>query len=119
MNVKVPFFSPRQVLRAVEVLAFPTVQLLDVSGPLQVFATANELALKARKEAPYALRIGKRRKRRDGIGGLVVAVLPLSPTNKPLDTLIVAGGPGVHAAAADAIVLNWMRKRADFARRTA
>ena len=29
--------------RAVEVLAYPAAQLLDVTGPLQVFATVNQL----------------------------------------------------------------------------
>ncbi|TXN34515.1 GlxA family transcriptional regulator, partial [Methylobacterium sp. WL93] len=35
-------------------LAFPCVQLLDVAGPLQVFATANE---QARGSRPYAPRV--------------------------------------------------------------
>jgi transcriptional regulator GlxA family with amidase domain len=39
---KTPRFTPK--LRRIEVLAFPDVQLLDVAGPLQVFATANDLA---------------------------------------------------------------------------
>lgn len=33
-------------LRTVYLLAFPDVQLLDISGPLQVFATANDLMRK-------------------------------------------------------------------------
>ena len=32
----------RRPARVIEVLAFPAVQLLDVAGPLQVFATAND-----------------------------------------------------------------------------
>ena len=36
-----------------------------------------------------------------------------------LDTLLVAGGPGVHAASADPVVLNWLRRRAMRARRVA
>src|SRR5260221_7197051 len=36
--------SPPDSSRVVEILAFPAVQLLDVAGPLQVFATANDLA---------------------------------------------------------------------------
>ncbi len=35
------------------------------------------------------------------------------------DTLVVAGGPGVHAAAADPVVLDWVRARATRARRIA
>ena len=55
--------SPRRVLprrgaaRIVEVLAFPDVQLLDVTGPLQVFATANEQAVRAGDAPPYALHV--------------------------------------------------------------
>ncbi|TXM64429.1 helix-turn-helix domain-containing protein, partial [Methylobacterium sp. WL120] len=37
----------------------------------------------------------------------------------PLDTLIVAGGPGVVAACADADLIDWMRARAARARRVA
>jgi transcriptional regulator GlxA family with amidase domain len=49
--------------------------------------------------------------------GLVAA--PLPPARAALDTLLVAGGPGVHAAAADAVVLQWLRRRAKRARRIA
>lgn len=45
--------SPRPIL----ILAFPRAQLLDVSGPLQVFASVNELALERGQPAPYAPRI--------------------------------------------------------------
>ena len=47
---KIPRFSP-DASRPVELLAFPAVQLLDVAGPLQVFATANDLS---GGRAPYA-----------------------------------------------------------------
>jgi transcriptional regulator GlxA family with amidase domain len=36
-----------------------------------------------------------------------------------LDTLLVAGGPGVHAAAADSVVVHWVQVRAAGARRIA
>ncbi|HZF35935.1 MAG TPA: GlxA family transcriptional regulator, partial [Candidatus Angelobacter sp.] len=39
---KNPRFTPNRPLR-IELLAFPDVQLLDVAGPLQVFASANDL----------------------------------------------------------------------------
>ena len=39
---KSPRSSPNPI-RAIEVLTFPAVQLLDVTGPVQVFATANDL----------------------------------------------------------------------------
>jgi len=37
---KTPRFAPNSV-RVIEVLTYPAVQLLDVTGPLQVFASAN------------------------------------------------------------------------------
>jgi hypothetical protein len=44
--------------RLVEILAFPSVQLLDVTGPLQVFATADEIAASGSKSvAPYLLSV--------------------------------------------------------------
>jgi transcriptional regulator GlxA family with amidase domain len=111
---------PPNPLRAIEVLAFPAVQLLDVSGPLQVFATANEIAVRAGDAPPYALRVVAR----DGgsIGtsaGLALAAAPLPPMKAPLDTLLIAGGPGVTAAAADPALLKWLCTRMTKARRVA
>jgi transcriptional regulator GlxA family with amidase domain len=120
---KSPRFPPNPGLvapRSVEVLAFAAVQLLDVSGPLQVFATANELALQAGEAAPYAPRVVTRGGRHvTASAGLVLATSSLPSVRTPLDTLLIAGGPGVHAAAADAVILDWVRRRAAKARRTA
>ena len=47
MTPKVPLIPPNPSPRAIvpiELLAFPDLQLLDVAGPLQVFASANERA---------------------------------------------------------------------------
>ncbi|TGR12813.1 AraC family transcriptional regulator, partial [Mesorhizobium sp. M8A.F.Ca.ET.202.01.1.1] len=38
-------------MRRIEVLAYPDVQLLDVSGPLQVFASANDFTTQAGEPA--------------------------------------------------------------------
>ena len=52
----------------IEVLAYPAVQLLDVTGPLQVFATANEQIVEAGGTPPYALRVvAKERAQCDGV----------------------------------------------------
>jgi hypothetical protein len=44
--------SPPTSVRVVELLAFPLVQLLDVTGPFQVFASANDLVLEAGGRPP-------------------------------------------------------------------
>jgi transcriptional regulator GlxA family with amidase domain len=49
--------SAPSATRAIEVLTFPAVQLLDVTGPLQVFASANDLVAEAGGTPPYALRV--------------------------------------------------------------
>src|SRR6266571_4963459 len=53
---KNPRFLPRPP-RSVEILAYPAVQLLDIAGPLQVFASANELAARHGEASLYAPRV--------------------------------------------------------------
>ncbi|HUH83415.1 MAG TPA: GlxA family transcriptional regulator [Stellaceae bacterium] len=112
--------SPPNVARVIEVLAFPEVQMLDVTGPLQVFSTANDFVVEAGGTPPYALRVVA-----PGGGGITasaglgLAAAPLPPIGAALDTLMVAGGQGVEAAAADRALVDWLRQRAAQARRIA
>src|SRR5215470_1385696 len=106
--------------RVVEVLAYPSVQLLDVTGPLQVFVCANDHAVQAGGSPPYVLRVVAK----GGAGvttsaGLGIATSPLRRADTPLDTLMVPGGPGVDAAADDAVLIEWLQRRAKKARRIA
>ncbi len=117
---KSPRFSPNAV-RVIDVLTFPAVQLLDVTGPVQVFASANDIVEGAGGARPYRLRLMAQ----DGGGGVDatagvgLAAGPLSQCGEALDTLIVAGGPGVEAAAANPELLDWLRGRSTQARRVA
>lgn len=109
-----------QAARVIEVLAYPAVQLLDVTGPLQVFATANEQVVQAGGTAPYVLRVvAKDRSRVAASSGLEVVTDALPHSAAALDTLVVAGGPGVDVAAADPALLAWLRRRVRKARRVA
>jgi len=106
--------------RSVEVLAFPSVQILDVTGPLQVFATANDLAVAAGEATPYAPRVvAKGCRTLTASAGLVLSAAPLPDPSSEVDTLVVAGGQGVDAAAADPALLGWLATRTQRARRTA
>lgn len=106
--------------RVVEILAYPAVQLLDVAGPLQVFASANELAAREGGVPFYAPRlVSADAPIVTASAGLGLVAAPLPRARAAVDTLLVAGGPGVHAAAADPVVLDWLRVRAKRARRTA
>lgn len=108
-----PRFPPK-LARDVAVLAFDRVQLLDVAGPVQVFATANE------KLGRAGYRVGVV----SAGGGVVTASAGVGLATEGLsegavDTLLLPGGPGVRAAVAAPGVLDWVRARAASARRVA
>lgn len=105
--------------RAVEVLAFPDVQLLDVAGPLQVFASANERAAGKGLPPPYAVRVVAPVARIGATAGLCFTTAPLPAPDAPVDTLVVAGGQGVMRAAGDQGLVDWVSTRASVARRVA
>jgi transcriptional regulator GlxA family with amidase domain len=112
--------SPPTVPRIVEVLAFSAVQLLDVTGPVQVFASANDFAAEAGTMPPYELRIiAQGGQSVTASAGVTLATRPLSGFGSPLDTLVIAGGDGVEAAASDPALVDWVRQRAKEARRVA
>jgi transcriptional regulator GlxA family with amidase domain len=107
-------------LRAIHLLAFADVQLLDISGPLQVFATANEYRLKQGLPASYVLKvIAAEPSSVVSSSGLGLLTFPLPSLSEPSDTLIVAGGRGVDAAAANSELLSWLCDHALTARRVA
>ncbi|MCC8959832.1 GlxA family transcriptional regulator [Bradyrhizobium sp. Pear77] len=114
-----PRFSPNG-RRLIEVLAYPAVQLLDVTGPLQVFASANALAAKAGNAEPYEVRVvAKNGPTIEASAGVGLAVHPLPAIGTAVDTLVIPGGDGVNAAVADRALVDWVRGRAGQARRTA
>ena len=115
---KTPRFPPSAPHR-VEILAFPAVQLLDVAGPLQVFASANEIVARTGGAPPYAPRVVSAAPVVTASSGLGLVTAKLPRGRPVVDTLLVAGGPGVHAAAADAAVVSWVQSRAKRARRVA
>src|SRR5215472_10864868 len=108
---KTPRFPPSRT-RRIEVLAFPDVQLLDVAGPLQVFASANDLAHAAGKPRPYELAVVAERPLVTASAGLGLATHALPKPGERLDTLIVAGGFGVTAACENPALVRWTRSRA-------
>jgi transcriptional regulator GlxA family with amidase domain len=119
MATKTPV-SPPGAMRLVEVLAYPSVQLLDVTGPVQVFASANDFMAAAGEAPPYEIRVvAQGGQSVESSAGLALAAHPLPPAGAGLDTLVIAGGQGAIAAAADAILVDWVRGRAEQARRTA
>ena len=112
--------SSPNLVRVIDVLTYPAVLLLDVTGPVQVFASANDLVARAGGEPPYLIRVVAQ----DGeevtaSAGVALAASPLTPRGEALDTLLVAGGEGAEAAAENPVVVDWVRERARLARRVA
>jgi transcriptional regulator GlxA family with amidase domain len=116
---KFPLFSPRPV-RVIDVLTYPAVQLLDVTGPVQVFASANDLVTRAGGTRPYLIRVvAQGGEGATASAGVTLAAGPLTQPDEALDTLLIAGGEGAEAAAEDAALIGWVRERATRARRVA
>ena len=89
------------------ILAYNGVNLLDVSGPAQVFAQANYAASNAslRYRLTIASKAGGLVKSDSGISIDTVSLASARADN--IDTLIVAGG-GVERVLDDQTVLNWL-----------
>jgi transcriptional regulator GlxA family with amidase domain len=116
---KSPRSSPNPV-RVIDVLTYPAVQLLDVSGPVQVFASANDLIAGAGGARPYLLRVvAQGGEGATASAGVRLAAGPLTRSDEPLDTLLIAGGEGAEAAAENPVLVEWVRERASRARRIA
>jgi transcriptional regulator GlxA family with amidase domain len=97
--------------KIIVILVYDGAQPIDIAGPLQAFTTANE---EAGGEA-YRVKVAAvRRGTLDLAGGLRVLV---APPPKQADTLLVPGGPGVHAAKAVPSQLAAVRRLARRAHR--
>ena len=102
--------------RRVVILAFPGVQPLDVIGPAEVFASADQYV----GGGAYSIEVvaqgrGPIMTRSSGYG-----IVPKTTTARcrgPIDTLVVAGGFGVTKAREDATLIRWIRSAARRSRR--
>jgi transcriptional regulator GlxA family with amidase domain len=111
--------SPRKVL----MLAFAECQILDVTGPLEILASANELDRAA--PAPYAIELvaeaagqltttsGLKLVADRGFGDLTAADL------NRVHTFMVAGGDGTVAALKNAALIDFVKRAAEAAPRVA
>lgn len=103
--------------KTIAVLALPGVQLLDVCGPLDVFAEANvqfgrhfytlTVVSTDRKAGPV----------RSSSGIRIVADYTMRDEMEPVDTFLVAGCPDLPERLLDDDLLDWLRATAPKARR--
>ena len=82
-------------MRRIAILAFEGVQNLDVTGPFEVFSTANRL----RGGSEYSVEIVAPRKQplRTGSGLSIVPDRATAGVRGTVDTLLVAGGDVLRA----------------------
>ncbi|MGC2372624.1 MAG: DJ-1/PfpI family protein, partial [Solirubrobacteraceae bacterium] len=114
--------SSRARARQVAILAYPGVQSLDITGPLEVFAGAQTLieavgGAERGYDTVVLSRDGAPLRTSSGLG--IVPHGDFASTPMRLDTLIVAGGYGSRAACADPATVEWIARTSARARRTA
>lgn len=101
--------------RRVVFVVFPRFQILDLTGPHEVFTAAGrrtgevEIEVVAAEPGPVVAN-----------SGLAVSpTLTLDECPGPVDTLIAVGGSGVHLACEDERLVSWVGRTAERARRVA
>lgn len=104
--------------RHVHFVIFPGINLLDLTGPLQVFSTANELMEQAGHPVPYRISvIATKEGMVSTTAGLPITATALPAASSPADTLVVTGGPGITNALQDQTLLSWLTANAAHSRR--
>jgi transcriptional regulator GlxA family with amidase domain len=115
--------------REIVIVVYPGVQSLDLTGPLEVFAGAQQLfaaataaAGAARSPRGYRVTVASAIGARPLVTSSGLEIVPgssLADTPSPIDTLIVAGGAGSDRASTDRALLDWLIETAPRARRVA
>jgi len=104
-------------------VVYPDVQILDVTGPLEVFArTARWLMDQRRRREPaYTVELlaACRGPVRSSSGLELVVRHSFMEVQGGIDTLLVAGGIGARRAPSDRALVRWLRRIAPRVRRLA
>jgi transcriptional regulator GlxA family with amidase domain len=112
---------PRSQPRRIVIAAFHDFQVLDVTGPLEVFGRTARLLVDSGRRQDLAYRVEVAGPQRGPIetssGVKLVADLAYSEVRSGVDTLLVAGGRGAHAASRDTALLACLRRAAPRVRR--
>ncbi|MGA9722952.1 MAG: GlxA family transcriptional regulator [Candidatus Binatus sp.] len=99
--------------RRVVMLAFPDAQILDVTGPLEVFGRAARLLTEERgwRIAAYTVEIAaaKAGPFATSSGIRLIADRSIAQVRGLIDTILVAGGRGTTVALRDRAMIDWLR----------
>ncbi len=95
--------------REVALVIFDGVQALDVAGPLDVFAIANDF-LPEQEHYHCVLVAATTERLRSSNGMRMVADLSFEQASRHFHTVLVAGGPGLPASQPDSAMSDWLRQ---------
>ena len=102
-------------VRSVQIVVFPGLQTLDAVGPAEAFWTAHRL----RGDSQYEVELVASSRAPIRTGSGIELVPHRALPRRAADTLIIAGGQGVHDASKDERLLAWLRRTAPECRRVA
>jgi transcriptional regulator GlxA family with amidase domain len=99
-------------MRKVVIIGPPPVQILDVTGPLEVFSNAPGYEIQLANP-------GLERTLQTNRGVVLADATPIADVQGPIDTLVIAGGPGAESGSYDPNFIAWIAKAGSQARRVA
>jgi transcriptional regulator GlxA family with amidase domain len=99
-------------MRKVVIVGPPPVQVLDVTGPMEVFSTAPGYEVQLANP-------GQERSLRTHRGIVLGEATPIAEVAGPIDTLVIAGGEGAESGSFDPAFIAWVREAAKRSRRIA
>jgi transcriptional regulator GlxA family with amidase domain len=99
--------------RRIVIPAFDDVQVLDVTGPSEVFSLAD----RAGRQGAYDIVLVAKGPIRTSSGLQLTPHTTLDAFSGEIDTLVVPGGLGTQAAARDERLVSWIRRAAGRSRR--
>ena len=99
-------------MRKVVIAGPPPVQVLDVTGPLEVFSNVPDYEIQLANP-------GRERTLQTNRGVVLADATPIAEVHGPIDTLIIAGGPGAERGSYDTNFIAWIAKAAKRSRRVA
>src|ERR1700689_1519472 len=119
--MKIARIAQRSRARRIVMVAFPDAQIIDITGPLEVFGRAARWLTEERgwRDPAYTVELvaTKAGALTTSSGIRVIAERSIAQVRGPLDTLLVAGGRGTTAAMRDRALIEWLRRTERRARR--
>jgi transcriptional regulator GlxA family with amidase domain len=114
--------SPSRVTRRIVFVAAPGTEILDLVGPLQVFARASEIFVRQNPSASpiYSVEVATTSPHRSFVancGLQITADKTFRELRRNIDTLLVAGGSAVENDEVNAEVIRWLKAIAGRIRR--